>query len=199
MLPLRHKPLIELGSTAVLLMTLVLVHEPILFAIGDFLVAKEDDLQPADMIHVLGGGLDRVDYAAELYHQGYAGRLFVSGCACSKYQERPVASGVRAEDLLPGSSCPTNTYEEALALKEFLEGDPSIQSVIIVSSPYHMRRARWSFHKVLDERVRLQFAPVPFEMAPYEQRWWTTGWSRKLVLKEYLGILFYYVRYQFIC
>jgi len=77
-----------------------------------------------------------------------------------------------------------------------LEDNPSIQSVTIVSSPYHMRRAQWAFQKVLGERVRLQFAPVPFEMSSLEQRWWTDTKSRKMVVKEYLKILFYFVKHS---
>jgi len=98
---------------------------------------------------------------------------------------------------LPVSPSSTNTYEEALELKEYLEDGAPVQSVIIVSSPYHMRRAQRAFQKVLGERVRLQFAPVPFEMSSLEQRWWTAGWSRKMVVNEYLKILFYFVKYSF--
>jgi uncharacterized SAM-binding protein YcdF (DUF218 family) len=192
------KWLLFIPGSALLLLILVLVAgESILLAIANFLVVKDDHLQPADMIHVLGGSFDRVDYGVELYHRGYAARLFVTGCDYIAYKERAIASGVRPEDLLPDSSWSTTTYEEALELKGVLDSDESVQSVIVVSSPYHMRRAQWSFDKVLGDRVRMQFTPVPSEMTSYQKRWWTDARLRKLVVKEYLGNIFYYVRHNF--
>jgi uncharacterized SAM-binding protein YcdF (DUF218 family) len=183
----------------VLLTLLVLATEPILLAIGDFLVVKEDNLQPADMIHVLRGSPERVDYAVQLYQEGYGRKLFISDCSHSTRQQQAIAKGARPEDLAPDHSWSTNTYEEALELKEFLEDNASIQSVIIVSSPYHMRRAKWSHEKVLGDSVRLQFAPVPFEMASHNRRWWTEQSSRRDVLNEYVKLLGYRVRYDFGC
>jgi len=185
-----------LGPVLLLLILVFVAGEPILLATGNFLVVKDDLLQPADMIHVLGGSLDRVDYGVELYHRAYAPRFFITGCDCIAYEERAMGGGVRPEDLSLDLSWSTTTYEEALELRRLLEEDPSIQSVIIVSSPYHMRRAQWAFQKVLGERARLQFAPVPFEMSSLEQRWWTDAGSRKMVVKEYLKILFYFVKYS---
>jgi len=193
----RRKWLIfALGPVLLLLTPLVLAGEPILLAIGNFLVVKDDHLQPADMIHILGGSFDRVDYGVELYHRAYAPRLFITRGGCNAYKERAMASGARPEDLLPDSPWSTNTHDEVLQLKEYLEDGAPVQSVIIVSSPYHMRRAQWSFKKVLGDRVTLQFAPVPFEMSSLEQRWWTDGRSRKMVVKEYLKILFHFVKYS---
>jgi len=37
--------------------------------IGDFLVV-EDDLRPADVIHIIAGDDYRTDYAIQLYQQG---------------------------------------------------------------------------------------------------------------------------------
>jgi uncharacterized SAM-binding protein YcdF (DUF218 family) len=193
---LRRQWLAVPGGLALLLVTLILAYQPILFAIGDFLVVKEDNLQPADMIHVLGGDFDRLDYAVELYHQGYAPRLFVTGCDYIAYKERAVVSGVRPEDIFPDSSWSATTYEEALELKEFLDSDASIQSVIVASDPYHMRRARWTFRWVLGDQVSIQMAPVPFNLSPYQRRWWTDANSWQYVKNEYLKIAYYYARYQ---
>jgi uncharacterized SAM-binding protein YcdF (DUF218 family) len=49
---------------------------------------------------------------------------------------------VSADDLLKVEPKARNTYEEALELDQFLESSAAIQSVIIVSSPYHLQRAR---------------------------------------------------------
>jgi uncharacterized SAM-binding protein YcdF (DUF218 family) len=185
-----------LGLGLLLLILVFVAGEPTLHAIGNFLVVKDDSLQPADVIHILGSSYQRVDYGVELYHRGFAPRLFITGCDRTIYKERAMAGGVRPEDLAPGLSWSTTTYEEALELKEFLDQAPSMRSVIVVSDPYHMRRAQWSFNKVLGDRVELQFAPVLTEMTSYQKRWWTEARLRKSVVKEYLGILLYYVRYS---
>jgi hypothetical protein len=88
--------LVVLSALLVLLLclTLVLAHERILLAIGDFLVVR-DDLRPADVIHALRGGLDRIDYAVELCYQGYAGASLLAGA---------IAASIRSDLLTAGAS-----------------------------------------------------------------------------------------------
>lgn len=174
--------------------------------IGNFLIVS-DDLQPADLIHVLGGGdVGRVDYGVELYKQGFGKKLFFTGgrvepagmynlpdsFSSGDYAEM---QGVSAEDILLRRDSAANTYEEALALRERLEQDRQIHAVIIVSTPYHLRRARWIFNKVLGRRVTLQCAPVPFAISQYKQRWWEDKLSLAMVKNEYLKLMFYLLKY----
>jgi uncharacterized SAM-binding protein YcdF (DUF218 family) len=174
---------------------LFLAHKPILLGIGSFLVV-EDDLKPADLIHVLGGGFDRLDYGLQLYEQGYGQRIFITGGDdASVYRAYALANGAEAKHILPPASWAVNTREEALELKQFLDQDSSVQAVIVVSSPYHMRRAQWTFQDVLGSQVDLQFAPVPFETARHQQQWWMDASSRKIVIGEYFKLLFYYVNH----
>lgn len=194
-------------GVVVMVALLILARVPILLGIGRFLIIQ-DELRSADLIHVLGGEVDRIDYAVQLYKAGVGRKLFFTGgrieipLVDTTYsrlaQQYAIAKGVRSEDVLPHESRATSTYEEALELKAFLESGVQVKSVIIVSSPYHMRRARWTFTKVLGDRVTFQFAPVPFEMSRHKQRWWMDEWSLNLVLTEYLKIPFYYVNYLLI-
>jgi hypothetical protein len=39
-------------------------------------------------------------------------------------------------------------------------------------------------------------APVPFEVSPYQRRWWNDGASRAYVKDEYLKMAYYVARYQ---
>jgi uncharacterized SAM-binding protein YcdF (DUF218 family) len=191
---LQHKLLFFGGTTVLLLTSLFLVHQPVLLGIGSFLVV-EDHLKPADLIHTLGGGFDRLDYGLQLYEQGYGRRIFITGGDDAiAYRAYALANGADAEHILPAESWAINTHQEALELKQFLAGEPSIQSVIVVSSPYHMRRAQWTFQDILGEQVDLQFSPVPFELARHKPQWWADAASRKIVIGEYFKILFYYLR-----
>jgi uncharacterized SAM-binding protein YcdF (DUF218 family) len=196
MLHLQRKSVLLGGSIILLLLGLFLAHKPILLSIGSFLVV-EDDLKPADLIHVLGGGFDRLDYGLQLYEQGYGRRLFITGGDdASAYRAYVLANGADPEHILPAASWAVNTYEEALELKQFLDRESSVQSVIVVSSPYHMRRAQWTFQEILGGQVTLQFAPVPFETARHQQQWWLDAGSRKIVIGEYFKLLFYHVNHN---
>lgn len=183
---------------------LFILHRPILLAIGDFLVV-EDELHPADVIHILAGGDRRVDYAVQLYNQGYGKQIFITGGWCPEINEnhaehgkkRALEQGVPSIDIAIDGSSVSSTYSEAIRLKEFAsQGQEPIRSVIVVSDPHHMRRVNWSFRQVLGDQISVQMAPVPFDVSDNERIWWTDGKSRRMVLQEYLKIVYYYARYE---
>jgi uncharacterized SAM-binding protein YcdF (DUF218 family) len=91
----------------------------------------------------------------------------------------------------------TSTYSEVLRLAEFMAESPKPdQSVIVISDPYHMRRARWTYRHVLGASVDIQMAPVPFDLTPYRPRWWEDEASDRYVKDEYLKLVYYIARYQ---
>lgn len=67
------------------------------------------------------------------------------------------------------------------------------QSAIIITSPYHLRRTRLIFTRVFaDKGIRLMFYPSgnsAFEM----NAWWKSYYGRKVVIIEYLGLIYYWV------
>ena len=179
-------------------------REPILLSVGDYLVIQ-DELKPADVIHVIAGPDDRTDYAIQLYKLGYAKQIFFTGGWCTFHgyyhgqhgAERAEAQGIEPESIAFDESRVTSTYDEAVLLKEFIARSPTtVRSVIVVSDPYHMRRARWTYHKVLGAAIDVQMAPVPFDATPYHRRWWMEETSRQYVRQEYLKLIYYFPRYQ---
>ncbi len=193
-------------SAIVLVGVILLVSfEPVLLFIGDFLVIK-DELKPADVIHVIAGPDYRSDYAIQLYKQGYAKQIFFTGTWCSIHKvdhsehgkERAVEQGVPPSAIVTDGTEIATTYSEAVRLKEYISASSTpIHSIIVVSDPYHMRRARWAYRKVLGDHIIIQMAPVPFEQLPYPHRWWTDWESRDMVRDEYVKTVFYLLRYQF--
>ncbi len=135
--------------------------------------------------------MERLDYGIELYETDISPRLFITGGIDDvlKYREYALDRGVPAEDIFPKESQALTTYEEALALKQFLDQEQAIHSVMVVSSPYHMRRSQLIFEWLLGNRVKLQFRPVPFERSGHQRRWWADPGSRQSVIGEYLKIL----------
>ncbi len=179
------------------------MYEPVLLAIGDRLVVQ-DQLQPADVIHVISGLDHRADYGIQLYREGYGERLFFTGGWCSlidgnhaeRGQTRALQQGVPPAAIVIDGSDVTSTYEEAVGLRDFIAAiSQPVTSVIIVSDPYHMRRALWTYSHLLDEEIEIRMAPVPADQTPYLRRWWTDRDSRQKVWREYVKILYYHLRY----
>ena len=196
--------LIAIATLILLGAILFLVREPILYFISDFLVVQ-DDLHPADVIHVIAGADYRTDYAIQLYQQGYGKQIFFTGGWCIFHnlyhgqhgRNLALEQGVPPESIAIDETTVTSTYSEAVRLKEFIANSSTpIHSVTIVSDPFHMQRARWTYRHVLGDEISLQMAPVPFELSPYQRRWWTDEASRKYVKDEYLKMAYYYLRYQ---
>lgn len=139
--------------------TLILALAPRLWLpfIGGFL-AVSDLLEPADGIVVLGGGRqERVGYGAKLFREGYApwfivanNRLNIPGIR-AEYAElmktEAVWQGVPEEHILTAPGMATTTYEEALAIRQ-LAGERGLCSLIVVTDPFHTRRARMAFRDV---------------------------------------------------
>lgn len=198
--------MVRAGAFIVILIGVLMFfsREPILLAVGDFLVIR-DELQPADVIHVIAGDDDRTDYAIQLYQKGYGKLIFFTGGWCSIHnydhgehgKELAMEQGVPAQALADDDARVTSTYSEALRLKEWIsQSQTPIHSVIVVSDPFHMRRARWTYKRIFGEEISLQMAPVPYDMSPYSRYWWTDDMSRKLVKDEYVKMVYYIARYQ---
>jgi uncharacterized SAM-binding protein YcdF (DUF218 family)/glycosyltransferase involved in cell wall biosynthesis len=112
--------------------------------------------QQSDAIVVLAGGVgesgragggyqERVKAAVDMYHAGFAQRLvFVSGYVFA-FREAEVmrdlarSVGVPESDVVLETRA-ANTYEGVLRVRELL-ADEGWNRILLVSSPYHMRRA----------------------------------------------------------
>lgn len=194
----KHKAL----TSVVLICILILVLRfEILSAIGSFLVLNEP-LSFSEVIHALGGGSERIDYSTKLYKADYGNRLFFSGSESvipptqspySKLIHRYVGEKEVPDNAIfvrPASS----TYEDATALRTFLL-QKDLKSVIVVSSPYHMRRVRMVFNKVIPKSVRLTYNHVPWQMSNMKKKWWTDEHSIDFVISEYIKLGYYFFRY----
>jgi len=198
-------------STGVLFLSIILFgatgfffKKQILLAVGDFLII-EDRLQPVDVIHVIAGNDYRTEYAIRLYQQGFAKHLFFTGGWCNRHnyyhgahgRDLAIQEGVPAEAIMIDDSTVTSTYSEVERLKSWMDQNTSpVRSVMVVSDPFHMRRAQWTYHQVLGADVGILMAPVPFDQTPYVHAWWTDHASQVYVRDEYKKFVYYVLRYQ---
>jgi len=183
---------------------LFIFREPFLQTIGDFLIVQ-DQLNPADVIHVISGENYRAEYGIQLYNQGYGKFLFFTGGWCPYHninhaqysKETALAQGISPNAIVTDEAEIDSTYAEAIRLKEWIDLQTQpVNSIMVVSDPHHMRRARWTYRRIFGDEIKIIMAPVPFEMSMYQRQWWKDAESRSMVKDEYLKFAFYIARHQ---
>ena len=77
-----------------------------------------------------------------------------------------VALGVPADSItvLPGDA--RSTLDEAVIVRNYIVSNPDIDTLILVSSPYHLRRASMIFRKAFKEAGLHLFLPAPAAAEP---------------------------------
>ena len=163
-------------------------------------LAPQDVLRPADAVVVISGDQDRrFEKALELYQQGWADKLVFSGAAddpaspsnAQVMKKRAIKQGVLAENIFIDETA-RDTRENAQHIAELVESE-GIRSVILVTSPYHQRRAFIEFRRVLPQRVViLNFSAKDDDWR--RSRWWISPRGWYLTLSEGTKISLSYVQ-----
>lgn len=148
-------------------------------------------LQRADAIIVLGGEpLARPQKAALLYKDGVASKVFVSGIGdAARNRQILIGSGVPSSAITMETHAST-TYLNALLLRPLLEA-AGVRSALIVTSPFHTRRALATFRKVMPG--------ISFGVTEASIGWWSTPMGRgditRFAAVEFLKTLEYWLLY----
>jgi len=89
----------------------------------------------------------------------------------------------------------TNTYDEATAAREYVTQHHDTR-VMVVTSPYHTRRALATFEKVFTgSNVAIGITPASDESPARPDRWWATGYDRGYVGYEWAAVVWYALRH----
>jgi uncharacterized SAM-binding protein YcdF (DUF218 family) len=169
----------------VLLMTLAAVaaiyslRRPVLRAAGHFWVVNEAP-DAADAIIILGDDnylAERASRAAELYHAGWAPRVIASGrylrpyASIAELMEKDLRDrGVPAEAIARFPHRAANTREEAFELRGLLR-QHGWHRVLVVTSNFHTRRARYIFRRALPADIGIRI--VAARDSGYDaDAWW---------------------------
>ena len=112
---------------------------------------------------------------------------------CEKRVERLVAAGVEAARIVKLPLRVANTRDEARAAKAECAARGT-QRLIVVTSPYHTRRAWRTFQQVFDGApVRLGI--VPSKSSPARpRRWFLAGYDRAYVRYEWAALIYRSIR-----
>lgn len=172
------------------------------------------ELRRADALVVLSGSaayIERTHRAAELFREGRAPVILLTddgqrgGWSQAEqrnpsFNERAAAElerqGVGREriETLPGVV--TGTHEEALRLREYA-ASRGLRSLLLVTSPYHSRRAWWTLRRVFQGsgiEIGLD-VPARAEQTPPPALWWLYGRGWRQVPGEYLKLAYYWANY----
>jgi uncharacterized SAM-binding protein YcdF (DUF218 family) len=143
-----------------------------------------------------GGSPERVDEAVALYRGGYAPYIVISSGYVYSFNEAQqmrdlaVAKGVPQGAIVLEERA-TNTYQN-VTLSEDILRDHKSRSILLVSSPYHMRRATMVWHKLAPE-ITVTPTPPPRSQF-YDHTRGATFEQVRGILYEYLAILGYWRR-----
>jgi len=188
--------LIALLFLVVFCSALYLARRPLLRLAGESWIVDES-LDRADAIIVLSDDnfyADRVTRAAELMREGKAPVVVASGRRLRPYagiaelmQHDLIERGVSKEKIIAFPQDADNTREEAEALRNLVL-EKKWSSVLIVTSNYHTRRARYIFRHVFPQGVAL--AVVSARDGDFDpQQWWEKRKSFKELTREVAGML----------
>ncbi|MBI3889721.1 YdcF family protein [Candidatus Saccharibacteria bacterium] len=158
------------------------------------------DCQKVDAIVAISGGdtSARTAQAIELYKNGWADKLILSGAAADKtgpsnaeaMRRQAINEGVSPSSIILEETSETTKQNAANTHDLFTNND--ITSVILVTSAYHQRRAGLEFGQRAGTNIRIVNHPVASDNQ-WSPWWWTTPGGWFLALGEFFKIIIFYL------
>jgi uncharacterized SAM-binding protein YcdF (DUF218 family) len=165
------------------------------------------EVGPADAIVVLGGARNlRLPQGIALYRQGLAPALWYTGAheddsANAGYDAQQARRAAIAAGVPPASIqllASSSTWEDGKEIASLVNAQ-EIQSIIVVTSWYHGRRALCSIRHHLAEQLPEQAIQVYYQPASEPAfgpgNWWYSPAGQRTINRELLKIAFYSVTY----
>lgn len=200
-------------SFSMLFLYYLIFYSPLMWYMAEPLKIVQQPAR-ADAIVVFGGGAgesgmpgqgyeERVTHAVDLFKKGYAGHIIFSSGYTNILKEPDVMKALAIslgapDDAIIVEINSSNTYNNVLNVKKILK-EKGWNKILLVSSPYHMRRASFVFRKNAKE-IDVIHTPTPnSQFYSYDIN--STGgyFFRRTTFKqlegfkhEYMGIIYYW-------
>jgi len=176
----------------------ILTYKPILRGYSNWLIPSISN-PAADIAVVLDYNLPRVEAAVELFNAEKVKGIYID----TPFEEnvRKLSEEYRIPQSLVywGGCGATTTYEQAIFFSRARKSEEfmSHQSIVIVTSPYHLRRAFWSFEHVLGEDSNIIVKSHAAKDSKLREKldWWQYDHARRWVSSETQKNIFYRFRY----
>ena len=175
---------------------------------GTWLVKESVPSHADALVLLMGNFTDRVLKTADLYGSGLANRVIIAEESMGGYKgltdrgvkiishtsqavSSLVALGVPADSItiLPGDA--RSTLDEAVIVRDYIGTNPGLDTLILVSSPYHLRRSSVIFGKAFKEAGLTVFTGTSGS-GTYTgfdaDRWWRSKEDIQHVLTEVIKI-----------
>ena len=199
-----------LGIIIASILALVLIY---VLVIGRVLVREEEPKQADSIVVLLGGTPERIVEAVYLYREGYSEEIIMvetlkehedileeEGVEIDIGEETEysiaVQMGVPEEAITIIPARTESTQDEAVALRDYLDLDERIGSILLVTSKSHSGRSSMIFNRAfrkLDHEVEL--TSVPSRLDDFDaKRWFTDREEIQEVLAETVKLFNYLLR-----
>jgi len=186
----------------------IIFRKPLLQGVGNFLI-KEDNIEQADAIFILGGNIfDRSTHGVYLYQKHFSDTLIPLGEVVEKilltignnipdaklskqFMMRELNTPEQAiKPLVKG----TSTQEEVEAILTYATKN-KYQKIIVVSDKFHLRRIRYTFNKVFkNSPIKVMLSGAP-NSSYREDYWWKYEQGLIMVNNEYVKLIYYFLKY----
>jgi uncharacterized SAM-binding protein YcdF (DUF218 family) len=148
-----------------------------------------------DLIVVLSGGAGRLDEGVRLLREGRAPMLFLVGfqgpAVAQRLENDPEAATLAQEDRIQFEPRSESTLDDAHLTRRVVERRRA-RSVLLITSVYHVPRARLAFRAILPPDVELHVRPVRSGKFRADG-WFEDAGSRRVVFNEFIKYLAYRV------
>jgi uncharacterized SAM-binding protein YcdF (DUF218 family)/glycosyltransferase involved in cell wall biosynthesis len=143
-----------------------------------------------------GGAQERLKRAVDLYRGGFAPALILSSGYVYSFHEAEVMRALAVDQGVPAAAIvleehATNTYQNVRFVDAILR-DHQWRRILLVSSPYHMRRALLVWRK---QAADIEVTPTPVTSSQfYDHARGATLEQVRGILQEYIAIFAYWRR-----
>lgn len=185
---------------------LLLFCSPLVWFAGDQLAVRHEP-KASDAIVVFSGDGEssyinqsyqrRALDAIQFFKAGYAPLIVLSSGKDQTFSEVEIIKSLLISRGIPDHAIkildkyPRSTFENVLLVKNMLV-QHKVKSILLITSPYHSRRALWVWRKAMPELVLL--APAVIDTPNSSPQWTTTMDQVKVIFYEYAAIAYYWSR-----
>lgn len=190
------------------LMIIIILYISACRNVGKWLVKSDKNPEGDVMVVLMGSISDRVLQAADLYQEGRADKVIMVETGkpevASILEERGtsilsktgqslkagISLGIPADSIIVLGSGSSSTQMEASVIRDYVIQTPSIDTLILVTSSFHTRRASMIFKSAFRKAGReVYISTSPSKYSSFEgDAWWKSKEGIETVLLELLKI-----------